>query len=69
MFAPLLVVLVLFDDVFYDFFSAVVNLWQGSCSGWGHSAYREGWVCLPRDDNTSSSLLYSKPQKGNLEYE
>ena len=44
--------------------SAVINIWQGSCFGWSNSANRKGWMCLPRNDHSSSSLLYSKPQKG-----
>ena len=44
--------------------SAVVNIWQGSCFGWSNPVNRKGRMCLPRNDHSSSSLLYSKPQKG-----
>ena len=40
------------------------NLRECVGAGWGHSVHREGWVLLPGDDCTYTTLLPSQPSQG-----
>ena len=35
------------------------KLWKSACFGWSDSSNRKGWVCISRNDNSSSSLCSS----------
>ena len=45
-------------------FVSVSDVWEGSCFGWCNSTYGERWMCISRNDNSSSPLFDPKSKKG-----